>query len=200
MPLLLILVCLPLIEIALFVMIGGEIGLWPTLALVIASSLAGLLVMRGQGTRALIRLNESMEKGGDPTGPLAHGALIMIAGVLLLVPGFFTSSWGVLLLIPPIRRWMIGRGAGVMSVRAARFGRGGQVPRGAGTVHPGQPRPGQPRPGQTRTGQTPPGTARPTRPSQQGAIDAEYEVVEDGSDAENGGAPRHGGSGWTRPH
>lgn len=188
MPLLLILVCLPLIEIALFVTIGGEIGLWPTLALVIASSLAGLLVMRGQGTRALMRLNESMEKGGDPTGPLAHGALIMIAGVLLLVPGFFTSAWGILLLIPPIRRWMIGRGAGVMTVRATRFGRAGQQP-------PRQsPRPG---PASSRPGSGP-GMARP---GAQGPIDAEYEVIEDGaSEARDGDTPRRGGSGWTRSH
>lgn len=195
MPLLIILVCLPLIEIALFVMIGGEIGLWSTLALVIASSLAGLLVMRGQGTRSLMRLNESMEKGGDPTGPLAHGALIMIAGVLLLVPGFFTSSWGILLLIPPIRRWMIGRGAGVMSVRAARFGRGGQA-----SAHPGQFRSGQPSSGQPRPSQSRPGQPSPRPGQQQGPIDAEYEVIEDGSEAKNADSPRHGGSGWTRPH
>ncbi|TPE52544.1 FxsA family protein [Amaricoccus solimangrovi] len=174
MPLLLLLVSLPLIEIALFVQIGGAIGLWPTLALVIASSLGGMAVMRRQGTQALMRLSESMERGGDPAGPLAHGALVMIAGILLIIPGFFTSACGILLLIPPIRRWLIGRGASGMTVRAARFRRAGPMP----------PRPGASRPG---------------RPGQPGTIDAEYEVIEE-HETDGGDHPRRGASGWTRPH
>lgn len=173
MPLLLLIVCLPLIEIALFVQIGGAIGLWPTLALVIASSLGGLAVMRGQGAQSLMRLRESVETGGDPTGPLAHGALIMIAGILLFVPGFFTSACGILLLVPPIRRWIIRKGgAGRMTLRTTGFGRG-----------PGR-RPEGPRPGPS----APPGT-----------IEADYEVVEE-RDAGEGGTPPRGHSGWTRPH
>lgn len=173
MPLLLSLICLPLVEIALFIVVGGAIGLWATLALVIASSLAGIAVMRGHGTRSLARLQQSLEQGGDPTGPLAHGALLMIAGVLLFVPGFFTSACGLLLLVPPIRRWLIGRGAarmtGRMTVRATSLRRPGARPGPAA-----QPRP---------------------RP---GTIDAEYEVIEE-HEAEE--APeRPGTSGWTRPH
>lgn len=137
MPLLLSLICLPLIEIALFITVGGAIGLWPTLALVIASSLAGIAVMRGQGAQSLARLQRSLEEGGDPTGPLAHGALLMIAGILLFVPGFFTSACGLMLLVPPVRRWLIGRGAGRMTVRATTFRRPGTRP-GASTG----PRPG----------------------------------------------------------
>jgi UPF0716 protein FxsA len=174
MPFLLLLICLPLIEIGLFVQVGGMIGLWPTLALVIASSLGGLAVMRRQGAKSLIRLRESMETGGDPTGPLAHGALVMIAGILLFLPGFLTSACGLLLLVPPIRSWLIGRGAARMTVRAARFGRGA----GAG-VRPTGPRPG---------------TSAPP-----GAIEAEYEVIEEASEEDTGPGPR-GRSGWTRPH
>lgn len=149
MPLLLSLICLPLVEIALFIVVGGALGLWPTLALVIASSVAGLAVMRGHGAQSLARLQASLEQGGDPTGPLAHGALLMIAGILLFVPGFLTSACGLLLLVPPVRRWMIGRGAGHMTVRATRFRRpGAAAPRG-----------------ETR--------------SRPGTIDAEYEVIEE---------------------
>lgn len=137
MPLLLSLICLPLIEIALFITVGGAIGLWPTLALVIASSVGGLAVMRGHGAQSLARLRASLEQGGDPTGPLAHGALLMIAGILLFVPGFFTSACGLLLLVPAIRSWLIGRGAGRVTVRATSF-------RGPGA--PRRPAP-QPRPG-----------------------------------------------------
>lgn len=123
MPFLLLLICLPLIEIALFVQIGGAIGLWLTLGLVIASSLAGIAVMRGESAQSLERLRRSLEEGGDPSGPLAHGALKMVAGILLFVPGFFTSAVGLLFLLPPVRRWLIGRGAGRMTVRATSFRR-----------------------------------------------------------------------------
>jgi UPF0716 protein FxsA len=172
MPFLLLIICLPLIEIALFVQVGGMIGLWPTLALVIASSLGGLSVMRRQGAQSLIRLRESMETGGDPTGPLAHGALVMIAGILLFVPGLLTSACGILLLIPPLRGWLIGRGAGRMTVRATGFRRGGAATRPQG-----------PRPGPS----APPGT-----------IEADYEVIEE-HDAEDGAPGPRGTSGWTRP-
>lgn len=171
MPLVLLIIALPLIEIALFVQIGGMIGLWPTLALVIASSIGGLAVMRRQGAKSLIRLRESMETGGDPTGPLAHGALTMIAGILLFLPGFLTSACGLLLLVRPIRSWLIGRGAARMTVQATAFRRGGAGIRPAG-----------PRPGPT----APPGT-----------IEAEYEVIEE---AEDTGPRRPGTSGWTRPN
>lgn len=178
MPLLLLIIALPLIEIALFVQIGGLIGLWPTLALVIGSSLGGIAVMRRQGAKSLIRLRESMETGGDPTGPLAHGALVMIAGILLFLPGFLTSACGLLLLVPPIRAWLIGRGAARMTVRATAFSRGASGASGAG-MRPAGPRPGSP---------VPPGT-----------IEAEYEVIEDDT-AEDKGPRRPGTSGWTRPN
>ena len=172
MPLVLLIIALPLIEIALFVQIGGMIGLWPTLALVIASSLGGLAVMRRQGAKSLIRLRESMETGGDPTGPLAHGALTMIAGILLFLPGLLTSACGLLLLVRPIRSWMIGRGAARMTVRATGFRRGGA-------------------PGTRPTGPGPVPSAPP------GTIEAEYEVIEE---AEDTGPRRPGTSGWTRPN
>lgn len=175
MPLLLLIIALPLIEIALFVQIGGMIGLWPTLALVIASSLGGVAVMRRQGAKSLIRLRESMETGGDPTGPLAHGALVMIAGILLFLPGFLTSACGLLLLVPPIRAWLIGRGAARMTVQATAFRRGGTGP----GMRPAGPRPGS--------------------PAQPGTIEAEYEVIEDDT-AEDKGPRRPGTSGWTRPN
>lgn len=129
MPFLLILIALPMIEIALFIWVGGLIGLWQTLALVVLSAVIGVAVMRRQGVQALGKLQANLEAGGDPSGPIAHGALIMIAGVLLIIPGFFTDTIGVLLLIAPFRGWIISRGAARMTVRAANFTRRGTGPR-----------------------------------------------------------------------
>ena len=82
--------------------------------------------MRWQGMRALDRLRASVETGGDPVGPIAHGALILVAGMLLVLPGFFTDTLGLLLLIPPVRALLIRWGASRATVRAATYVRRGR--------------------------------------------------------------------------
>ena len=119
MWLFLIFVGVPILEIVLFIKVGGLIGVLPTLALCFLSAIAGVALMRRQGLQALERLRASVERGGDPVGPIAHGALILVAGVLLVVPGFFTDAVGLLLLIPAVRRQVIAWGASRMTVRAA---------------------------------------------------------------------------------
>lgn len=104
---------IPLIEIALFVQVGGLIGLWPTLAVVVLTALLGTSLMRSQGAVAMGQIQRSFHEMRDPTEPLAHGAMILLAGALLLTPGFFTDAVGLLLLFPPFRaaayRWVRGR-------------------------------------------------------------------------------------------
>lgn len=112
-------VALPLIEIALFIKVGGWLTLWPTLAIVLGSAVLGTWLVRQQGARALADLRRSMSELTDPTEPLANGALILLAGALLITPGFLTDTIGILLLIPPVRRWVmrwIGRHARVQRV------------------------------------------------------------------------------------
>jgi UPF0716 protein FxsA len=111
----------PIVEIALFVEIGGLVGVWATLALVLLSAAAGVVLIRVQGVNALARLAASLETGRDPAGPLAHGALLLVAGVLLLVPGFFTDAVALLLLVPPVREALIRWGAARFTVRATGF-------------------------------------------------------------------------------
>ena len=84
----------PLIEIALFVEVGGMIGLWPTLAIVVLTAVIGTWAVRSQGLLAIERLRGSFQHLDDPTEPLAHGAMILVAGALLLTPGFFTDAVG----------------------------------------------------------------------------------------------------------
>lgn len=93
----------PLIEIALFIQIGGLIGLWPTLAIVVLTAVLGTWLVRNQGRLALHQLQRTFAELDDPTEPLAHGAMILIAGALLLTPGFFTDALGFSLLMPPVR-------------------------------------------------------------------------------------------------
>lgn len=94
----------PIIEIALFIQVGGLIGLWPTLAIVVLTAMLGTWLLRMQGAVALSNLRRSFSELEDPSEPLAHGAMILFAGALLLTPGFFTDALGFALLMPPVRR------------------------------------------------------------------------------------------------
>lgn len=98
----------PLIEIALFIQVGGLIGLWWTLAIVILTAVLGTTMIRAQGVLALQEVRQSFSDLRDPTEPLAHGAMILFSGALLLTPGFFTDFVGFALLIAPVRRALFG--------------------------------------------------------------------------------------------
>jgi UPF0716 protein FxsA len=93
----------PLIEIALFIQVGGAIGLGWTLAIVVATAVLGAMLVRTQGVLALDELRRSFNEMRDPSEPLAHGAMILFSGALLLTPGFFTDALGFLLLVPAVR-------------------------------------------------------------------------------------------------
>lgn len=96
-------IAIPLIEIALFIQVGGLIGLWPTLGIVLLTAVAGSFLMRSQGLATLERLRGSLSRMDDPSEPLAHGAMILFGGALLLTPGFFTDALGLALMLPPVR-------------------------------------------------------------------------------------------------
>lgn len=103
MRLFLLFLLVPLIEIALFIQVGGLIGLWATLGIVILTAVAGTFLIRSQGSAVMMQLRDSMEGLQDPTEPLAHGAMVLFAGALLLTPGFFTDVVGLSLMIPGVR-------------------------------------------------------------------------------------------------
>ncbi|GFE49363.1 membrane protein FxsA [Roseobacter cerasinus] len=93
----------PLIEITLFIQIGGAIGLGWTLVTVVLTAIAGTWLVRNQGLLAMSQLKSSFSDLRDPTEPLVHGAMILFSGALLLTPGFFTDAVGFLLLVPAVR-------------------------------------------------------------------------------------------------
>lgn len=103
MWLFLLFLVVPLVEIALFIQVGGLIGLWPTLAIVVLTAIAGTFLVRSQGLQVLGQVRGSFDRLSDPTEPLAHGAMVLFSGALLLTPGFFTDAVGFALLVPPVR-------------------------------------------------------------------------------------------------
>lgn len=98
---------IPLIEIALFILVGGWLTLWPTLGLVLLSGFLGVALMRWQGLKVVAELRGDMGQLKNPLSPLAHGGLIALAGLLLIIPGFFTDLVGLLLMVPMIRQLVI---------------------------------------------------------------------------------------------
>ena len=103
MRLFLLFLTVPLIEIALFIQIGGAIGLWLTLAIVVLTAILGTYLVRSQGLAVLSQLQGSLNELRDPTEPLAHGAMILFSGALLLTPGFFTDAVGFAFMVPAVR-------------------------------------------------------------------------------------------------
>ncbi len=103
MLLLLLFIGIPLLEITLFIQVGGAIGLGWTLAIVVFTAILGAWMVRSQGAQAMMNLRTSFSGLQDPTEPLAHGAMILFSGALLLTPGFFTDFVGFALLVPAVR-------------------------------------------------------------------------------------------------
>ena len=103
----LILIIVPIIEITLFVQIGGAIGLGWTLLVILATAMLGARAIRRQGIDALARAQAQMATGKPPVGEIVHGVLILMAGILLLTPGFMTDALGCLLLFPATRLFVL---------------------------------------------------------------------------------------------
>ena len=117
MPLLLVLlfIVVPIAELALLIQVGQLIGVWWTIALLLADSVLGSMLMRSQGRAAWRRFTEALAEGRLPHREVVDGVLVIFGGVLLLTPGFITDVFGLLFLIPPtrvlMRRLLVRRGA-----------------------------------------------------------------------------------------
>lgn len=128
---------LPLAEIAGFILVGQKIGLWPTLLLILATTVLGGVLLRAQGFSMLARLNRATTQGQAPGKELVHGAMIVLAGILLLLPGFITDTIGILMFIPAVREklWQMFKSR-ITVVSASRFGGGFQTRSKPGTEGP----------------------------------------------------------------
>lgn len=126
MWILLAVLALPLVEIGLFVTLGAALGLWLTLAWVVLTGVAGVFLLKGVALAGQRGLREGLQEGlHDPLSPIAHKALMGVAAVLLILPGFFTDTLGLILLLPPVRGLIIkGMATRMRGVTVIRRGRG----------------------------------------------------------------------------
>lgn len=100
------LLLVPLVEVTLFIVIGGFLGLWLTLCLAVGTALAGTTLIRQQGLGILTRAQTEFASNHLPINELFDALCLFIAGALLLTPGFATDMLGASLLVPTVRRWL----------------------------------------------------------------------------------------------
>ncbi|NVP03527.1 FxsA family protein, partial [Photobacterium damselae subsp. damselae] len=98
--LLLLFIFVPIIEIALFIQVGGFLGLWPTIALVLITAVVGASLVRSQGLATLTSVQNRLQQGELPAQQIVEGVMLAVAGVLLLTPGFMTDCMGMTILLP----------------------------------------------------------------------------------------------------
>jgi len=171
--LLVLLIAVPIIELAAFIFVAGHIGALSATALVIVCSFGGIALVKREGLGVWRRAQVRFQAGETPTTELLNGLLVLIAGLLMAIPGFVTDALGLLLLIPPVRAL----------VRTVAFGRFERQLRDTVISGPGGMTFGATNPGRTFTG-----------PATYGVVDVN-EVVDDPA---NGG-PHHGGAGELEP-
>ena len=122
LPLVVLFVLVPIAELAIIIQVGQAIGVWWTIAILVADSLLGSALMRSQGRATWRRFNEALQTGRVPAAEVLDGGLVIFGGACLLTPGFITDLFGLLLLLPPtravVRRLLVRRFAVKMMARA----------------------------------------------------------------------------------
>jgi UPF0716 protein FxsA len=129
-------IVVPLIEIAVIIQVGQWLGVVNTIGLLLLVSVVGAWLVKRQGLGVLRRIRDQQQAGQVPAVAVFDGALILVAGVLLLFPGFVTDVFGLLLLVPPVRagvraylrRRFRARVRVVRSVRTATWSQSGRPP------------------------------------------------------------------------
>lgn len=123
-------IAIPIAEVWVVTSIGGLLGLWPTLALLVVSAVVGAWLTRREGAKAWNALVNAIGTGQLPTGRLADAALVLVGGILLMLPGFLTDLLGLVMILPftrpLIRRFL----AFVLARRVAATGTGPVIIRG----------------------------------------------------------------------
>jgi UPF0716 protein FxsA len=128
--LLLVFLIVPLIEIGLCIEVGGYIGTIATVSLIVFTAVLGALLVQAQGISTLNRLRRQMDQGRLPALEMFEGVCLLVAGALLLTPGFFTDTLGFLCLVTPLRRAII------LKILKSRIQPPGGPPPGPGSAGP----------------------------------------------------------------
>lgn len=108
----------PIVELLLFIWVQDRIGLGWTLLGIVITAIIGAGLVRRQGMAVWSRFQSEMVEGGMPARQLAHGAMVLVGGALLLTPGFLTDAIGLALMVPAIREFVRRAGLRIIERRA----------------------------------------------------------------------------------
>lgn len=114
-------VLVPLVELAVIIKVGALIGVWPTIAILLAVSVTGAWLVKRQGLGVWRRFRAQIDAHRVPGKEIADGVMVVLAGALLLTPGFVTDALGLLLLVPPVRAAIRAAAMSRVAVRVRRF-------------------------------------------------------------------------------
>ena len=107
-PILLLLIVVPIVEISVIVAVGQQLGVVPTILLLLGSAALGSWLLRREGARAWRSFREALGAGRPPAAEAVDGVLVVVGGLLMMLPGFVTDVVGLLLVLPPTRRLVRG--------------------------------------------------------------------------------------------
>lgn len=139
LPLLLVLfVAVPIAELYVIIQVGQWLGVLPTIAILIADSIIGSLLLRAQGRTAWRRFNAAVAEGRVPTREVLDGVCVIAGGLAMLTPGFLTDIFGILLLLPPTRAVIRRVALANLATRMAAHGASWGVGKVAGRRAPGR--------------------------------------------------------------
>jgi len=127
--LMLVFIVVPIVEISILIQVGEQLGVVPTVALVVLTAAIGASLVRSQGLQTLTKAQEKIQQGQQPGQEMIEGVMLAMAGVLLVTPGFATDIFGLLILTPftrkPIANYLLAK----LVIKGAQGGPfGGQSP------------------------------------------------------------------------
>ena len=102
----LLFIFVPIIEIAIFISIGSNIGVLNTIAIILVTALVGIFLVRRQGMNLLFNAQRNMMQGIMPTEEIKGGIFLLISGLLLVTPGFFTDCIGFAMFLRPVQNFV----------------------------------------------------------------------------------------------
>ena len=101
----LLFILIPIIEIAIFITVGSNIGILNTIAIILLTAIVGIFFVKRQGLNLLFNAQRNMAKGIMPAEEIKGGIFLLISGLLLITPGFFTDCVGFLMFLKPVQNF-----------------------------------------------------------------------------------------------
>ena len=116
----LIFIFIPIIEIVIFIAVGTKIGILNTIAIILLTAIVGIFFVKRQGLNLLFNAQRNMTQGIFPTQEIKGGIFLLISGLLLITPGFFTDCLGFAMFLKPVQDFVSGQASNYFRSRTRK--------------------------------------------------------------------------------